>query len=52
MRKAQEVWKVGSDEKKDYILIEAFRKIEMTTKRKITSYFRQESKVQRCFCIL
>ena len=32
-RKAQEVWKVGSDEKKDYILKEAFRKIEMTTKR-------------------
>ena len=38
VRKAQEVWKVGSDEKKDYILKEAFRKIEMTTKRKITSY--------------
>ena len=37
VRKAQEVWKVGSDEK-DYILKEAFRKIEMTTKRKITSY--------------
>ena len=38
VRKAQEVWKIGSDEKKDYILKEDFRKIEMTTKRKITSY--------------
>ena len=52
VRKEHEFWKVESDEKKDSILREAFWKLEMMTKRKITSYFRQELKVKCCFCIL
>ena len=40
VRKAQEFWKVESDEKKDCILKETFRKLEMTKKRKITWLFK------------
>ena len=33
VRKAQKLWKAESDKKKDFILKEAFRKLEMTKKK-------------------